>query len=297
MLSQDDQPVEVEKPVGNFHLQKQDNELIFYVPVGKKAQDSCFASPLPTRLAAWLMGDPSELASRHVHDELIRVLTMLLCVSKAIVPRILDALGIIKVAILDEDASFNEADDTQAGEDEEDAFHGSAPERPGEAEAEIETASAARRATRGETGPASSLLDQTAFDLRVAQTRDTTRQAWAHTRLTDPWTVLGVQGHQRSLHVTREQTSLATCPPVQPMPPDTAVTPPQRQGHPRRCRPHWSTAALNIANSWTELWRAPGEPHFPQKSGRQLSTSRPRLRHCQWSPWPVGRPVQSKRRS
>lgn len=42
-----------------LHMDDETGHLVMYVPGDKKAQDVCFATVLPERLAEWMMGDPT----------------------------------------------------------------------------------------------------------------------------------------------------------------------------------------------------------------------------------------------
>jgi len=119
ILSQDGKPIEIVEPGGDCDLLERGGELIVYVPIAKKAQNFCFGSPLPRKLAEWLMTDRMTLIVDNVDDALLTLLTTLLNVDRAVIPSVLDYGGVVKVPILDE-TSYELGEDADADEDDED---------------------------------------------------------------------------------------------------------------------------------------------------------------------------------
>lgn len=124
VLSQDGKPIEIVEPGGDCHLQERGHDLIVYVPMAKKAQNFCFGSPLPRRLADWLMTDAMTVIADNVDDALLALLTTLLNVDRAVIPSVLDYGGVVKVPVLDEtshELGEDAADDenTEDGDDHE----------------------------------------------------------------------------------------------------------------------------------------------------------------------------------
>ncbi|KZF20943.1 hypothetical protein L228DRAFT_223072 [Xylona heveae TC161] len=105
-ISQDGQLAEVTETIGDMHIDDGSSGLTIYVPMDKKAQDFCFASPLPTHLADWLMRNPTTQICDKVESELITALTTLLYADFSIVDDILDRQGIIQVSVPYEDAEI-----------------------------------------------------------------------------------------------------------------------------------------------------------------------------------------------
>ncbi|KAM7185751.1 hypothetical protein V8F20_011688 [Naviculisporaceae sp. PSN 640] len=133
-ISQAGRAVEVEEPVGeDLHISEGDDSgLTIYVPRNKDAQEFCFGSLLPERLADWLMRDPiSQILGGHgsvdgcpVDNAMIAVLTTVLAFDVSALSRTLDRRGIVQVSIANEDIIAAVGDDIEedAGDDiEEDA--------------------------------------------------------------------------------------------------------------------------------------------------------------------------------
>lgn len=107
-ISQDGKVAEVKESIGDVHIREDGNKLTIYVPVDKKAQEFCFCSHLPAKLAGWLMRGPNTHIPEPIDDALVTSLTTLLNVDRSVVDRVLDHQGIIRIPISDEGQDSDE---------------------------------------------------------------------------------------------------------------------------------------------------------------------------------------------
>lgn len=107
-ISQDGNVAEVKESIGDMHIQEDGSKLTIYVPMDKKAQEFCFCSHLPAKLAAWLMRGPNTHIPEPIDNALVTSLTTLLNVDRSVVDRVLDHQGIIRIPIPDEGQDSDE---------------------------------------------------------------------------------------------------------------------------------------------------------------------------------------------
>lgn len=119
VIFQDGKRVDVEETVGDEHIDDLDDELVIYVPMDPRAQDFCFASALPTKLAAWPMTDEITGDQNPVDESLVTILTGLLGAELGIVDRVLEHKGIIQIPILslDDDLKQDQDDAVDGADD------------------------------------------------------------------------------------------------------------------------------------------------------------------------------------
>lgn len=122
VLEQDGQKHEVEVSRSDLHIEDDGGQLKIYVPRDEIAQDVCFKSRLPRRLAQWLM------TNGRIEDSLVQVINAVLDCRIAAVHRILEEEGVAGIDIADQ--SENDAP-TGASEPPPAAHHSAArtPER------------------------------------------------------------------------------------------------------------------------------------------------------------------------
>lgn len=118
-ISQDGNLAEVKEPIGDMHIQEDGSNLTIYVPMDKRAQEFCFCSALPAKLAGWLMTGPKTHIPEPIDNAMITSLTTLLSVGRSVVDRVLDHHGIIRIPLSDEDQNANEALDSDLNSDSE----------------------------------------------------------------------------------------------------------------------------------------------------------------------------------
>lgn len=107
-ISQDGKRFEVNEPSGDMHIHEDGSNLTIYVPTSRKAQEFCFCSPLPAKLAGWLMRDPNTDIPEPIDNALVTSLTTLLNAGRSVVDRVLDHQGIVRVPISNEDQDSDE---------------------------------------------------------------------------------------------------------------------------------------------------------------------------------------------
>ncbi|KAJ9143512.1 ATPase-like, ATP-binding domain [Pleurostoma richardsiae] len=101
-ISQDGHLTKVKAFLGDAHIDETPDGLKIYVPMDEKAQQCCFASFLPERLAGWFMRDHVTQIGGKVDIAMVSALTALLTVDIPVVDTILDHLGIIPIPIVNE---------------------------------------------------------------------------------------------------------------------------------------------------------------------------------------------------
>lgn len=112
-LSQDGTSTTIEDQEGDMHIGELDGNVTIYLPRNKLKQAFCFASPLPTNLAAWLMRDPLTQIQERVDGAMVTALSTLLSVGQSAIVLILDHQGIVQVPIANIDLRSEEHDDDE----------------------------------------------------------------------------------------------------------------------------------------------------------------------------------------
>lgn len=96
-MSQNGHPFKSTVATASEHISEIGGKLTIYVPREPKAQDICFGSVLPRKLAAWLMSHPNTNANGNVEAETISALTAIFASDKSVLDEILDDQGIIQI--------------------------------------------------------------------------------------------------------------------------------------------------------------------------------------------------------
>lgn len=121
-IFQNKQPFEVSVATANEHIDDSTGRLAIYVPKERRAQELCFTSVLPRKLAAWLMGPPKSLADGLVDTDAVKVLTAIFASERSVLDDVLDDQGILKVSFENEDHEYDssetEEDQAEGEEDE-----------------------------------------------------------------------------------------------------------------------------------------------------------------------------------
>jgi hypothetical protein len=116
-ISQDGKLAEVKESIGDMHIQEDGSNLTIYVPMDKKAQEFCFCSHLPAKLAGWLMRAPNTHIPEPIDNAMVTSLTTLLTVGPSVVDLVLDHQGIIGIPLSDEDHNVDKALDSDLDSD------------------------------------------------------------------------------------------------------------------------------------------------------------------------------------
>lgn len=102
----------------NEHIDDSTGKLVIYVPRERRAQEFCFASVLPRKLAAWLMRPLKSLNDVPVESEAIRALTSIFASGTSALDDILNDQGILDLSFENEDEGYSEEDEGYNEEDE-----------------------------------------------------------------------------------------------------------------------------------------------------------------------------------
>ncbi|KAF5266386.1 hypothetical protein FOXYS1_2775 [Fusarium oxysporum] len=113
-MSQNGQLFESKVATASEHIAEPGGKLTVYVPREPKAQEICFGSVLPRKLAAWLMRHPNTNIDGNVEVDAIFALTSIFASNKLVLGEILDDQGIIQIPFDNED----ESESWPVGEDE-----------------------------------------------------------------------------------------------------------------------------------------------------------------------------------
>ncbi|RFU75723.1 hypothetical protein TARUN_6482 [Trichoderma arundinaceum] len=97
-----------------LHMDDETGHLAIYVPDDKKAQDVCFATVLPERLAEWLMGDPT---LTKIDAIMVAIVGSVLHYEVSIADQILQRQGIGYTDLLGEGLGLNLIEQGQAAND------------------------------------------------------------------------------------------------------------------------------------------------------------------------------------
>lgn len=111
-IFQNRQPFEVSMATANEHIDDSTGKLMIYVPKERRAQELCFGSVLPRKLAAWLMRPVKSLIDGPVEIDAVNALTAIFASERSVLDDILDDQGVLQV-------SFENKDEGSDGEEEE----------------------------------------------------------------------------------------------------------------------------------------------------------------------------------
>ena len=104
-VMQDGRDVVAHGPKGEAHISQRLSALLVYVPREKDAEEICYATSLPRRLANWLMQDPTTAGTQPANNALVLALAGLLQCPAAVVDQVLEHQGIPQVDIPTRDES------------------------------------------------------------------------------------------------------------------------------------------------------------------------------------------------
>lgn len=110
-IFQNRQTFKVPMATANEHIDDSTGKLVIYVPRERRAQELCFASVLPRKLAAWLMRPLKSLIDVPVESEAIRALTSIFASGTSALDDILNDQGILDLSFENEDEGYNEEDE------------------------------------------------------------------------------------------------------------------------------------------------------------------------------------------
>ncbi|KAF4971125.1 hypothetical protein FSARC_1958 [Fusarium sarcochroum] len=124
-ISQNGQTFEAKIATASGHIAELDGKLTIYVPTERKAQEICFGSALPRKLATWLMQDLESRDDRNVDIEAVNALTSIFASERCVLDEILEDQGIIHVSFEneDEDETDSDEEDDEDVEDDEEFFN------------------------------------------------------------------------------------------------------------------------------------------------------------------------------
>ncbi|KAM0239528.1 hypothetical protein ACHAP5_008251 [Fusarium lateritium] len=114
-MSQNGQLFESKVATANEHIAETGGKLTIYVPREPKAQEICFGSVLPRKLAAWLMRHPKTQINGNVEVDAVFALTSIFASDKSVLDEILDDQGIIKIPFDNDDESESWLDNGDDG--------------------------------------------------------------------------------------------------------------------------------------------------------------------------------------
>ncbi|KAH6874355.1 hypothetical protein B0T10DRAFT_205754 [Thelonectria olida] len=118
-MSQNGQRFQVEVAVANEHIEETSERLMIYVPEKRRAQELCFGSVLPRKLAAWLMRHPTSHIEGMVEVDAVNALTSIFACDQSVLEDILDDQGIFQVSFENEDEGDDDEDEDGEEEEEE----------------------------------------------------------------------------------------------------------------------------------------------------------------------------------
>ncbi|KAJ3546237.1 hypothetical protein NM208_g2100 [Fusarium decemcellulare] len=131
-IFQNRQRFQVTVAAANEHIDDETTErLVIYVPKERKAQELCFGSVLPRKLAAWLMRRPSSHNEWAIEADIVNALTSIFACDRSVLDDVLDDQGIIQVSFENEDESDDDGDDDRDEDQEEQGLSQSAVETDG----------------------------------------------------------------------------------------------------------------------------------------------------------------------
>ncbi|KAL7921353.1 hypothetical protein ACQKWADRAFT_124514 [Trichoderma austrokoningii] len=120
-VSQNNEKVFVEDVVGSEHIEHTSSGLTIYVPQKRRAQEICFCSALPEKLAKWIMTDPVTNISATVGSEIASTLAIIFTCNRSTLGEICNRHGIIQIELSNkdiEDEDEEEEDDSYLEEEE-----------------------------------------------------------------------------------------------------------------------------------------------------------------------------------
>ncbi|KAF4468849.1 ATPase-like ATP-binding domain [Fusarium albosuccineum] len=118
-IFQNRQRFQVTMAAANEHIDDETTDrLVIYVPKERKAQELCFGSVLPRKLAAWLMRRPTSDNERAIEADIVNALTSIFACDRSVLDDVLDDQGIIQVPFENEDESDDDSEDDRAEDQE-----------------------------------------------------------------------------------------------------------------------------------------------------------------------------------
>ncbi|CAG7555872.1 unnamed protein product [Fusarium equiseti] len=123
-LSQDGHGIVHAQNQSELHIREDDDALKVYVPRDPETQGFCYFSTLPRRLLEWMMTDPVTLYVKRAGSKAVQIVTAILNAPFINIAQILEAEGIVDVAIpiesgtnCDKKNNISQTDDTEEVEE------------------------------------------------------------------------------------------------------------------------------------------------------------------------------------
>ncbi|KAH6986493.1 hypothetical protein BKA56DRAFT_670643 [Ilyonectria sp. MPI-CAGE-AT-0026] len=113
------QKVQVKVATASEHIEDASGRLTVYVPKDRRAQELCFGSVLPRKLAAWLMRHPTSHIDGTVEVNAVNALTSIFACDQSVLDDILDDQGIIQVSFENKDGGGDDGGDDHDNREEE----------------------------------------------------------------------------------------------------------------------------------------------------------------------------------
>ncbi|KAM0203989.1 hypothetical protein ACHAPQ_004134 [Fusarium lateritium] len=111
-IFQNKQSFEFSVATANEHIDDSTGTLTIYVPKERRAQELCFGSILPRKLAAWLMRTSKSPTDGLIETDAVKVLTAIFASERFVLDDVLDDQGILQVSFENEDEEDN-SDETE----------------------------------------------------------------------------------------------------------------------------------------------------------------------------------------
>ncbi|KAJ4122741.1 hypothetical protein NW768_010183 [Fusarium equiseti] len=148
-LSQDGHGIVHALDRSELHIREDDDTLEVYVPRNPETQGFCYFSTLPRRLLEWMMTDPVTLQVKRAESKAVQIVTAILNAPLVNISQILEAEGIVDVAIPTESGTNRDKKDNIPQMDDTEEFEesrvcnqeGQSHDEPGSSEDTDETAS------------------------------------------------------------------------------------------------------------------------------------------------------------
>lgn len=116
-IFQNRQPFEISVATANEHIDDSTGKLTIYVPKERRAQELCFGSVLPRKLAAWLMRSTKSPNDGPIETDAVKVLTAIFASERFVLDDVLDDQGIFRVSFQNEDEEDNRNEAEDQGEE------------------------------------------------------------------------------------------------------------------------------------------------------------------------------------
>ncbi|KAF5659023.1 hypothetical protein FHETE_9651 [Fusarium heterosporum] len=118
-IFQNREPFEIPVTTANEHIDDSTGKLTIYVPKERRAQELCFGSVLPRKLAAWLLRPTKSPNDGSFETDAVKVLTAIFASERFVLDDVLDDQGIFRVPFKNQDEEDNRNEAEDAGQEEE----------------------------------------------------------------------------------------------------------------------------------------------------------------------------------